>query len=265
MIFRKPVLTLALVTLGVFGCASSSDGTAPAADTPDAGAACPSTTVTAGEVAFIGDSFIAEPTSVIANDLEALWKDAGSPGYSAKPRYYQFVGTTMSQIAAQYASAHAANPDIKVVIGDGGGNDVLVTDRSCLTQAPPANAHCLATVNSAVSTGDQLIAEMEADGVEHLVFFFYPHEPTSGLFQGTAPAINDSLDFAEPLVRAMCEKHSICTFVSFREAMGETPGSGYVDPSGYIRKLDVHPSTAGSQFFAGVLWDAMKARCILTP
>jgi hypothetical protein len=27
----------------------------------------------------------------------------------------------------------------------------------------------------------------------------------------------------------------------------------------------VHPSPAGSQFFTGVLWDAMKAHCVLNP
>jgi hypothetical protein len=246
--------------------ASGSDDATQGTDVVDgAPAACPSSTVTPSEVVFIGDSFIAEPTSDIAIDLESTWHSAGSPGYSASPRYYQLVGTDMSQIAGQYTTAHNDNPDIKVVIGDGGGNDVLVDDRSCLTQAPPANAQCTATVDNAISLADKTISRMEADGVQHFIYFFYPHEPTTGLFQGTAPAINDSLDYAEPLARAMCEKHPICTFVSFREAMGEAPGSGYVDPDGYIKPLDVHPSTAGSQFFTGALWDAMKEHCVLNP
>jgi hypothetical protein len=233
-------------------------------DGTDAPTVCAASTVTASEVVFIGDSFIAEPTSDVAIDLETIWQRSGAPGYSAVPRYYQLVGTDMKQIAAQYTSAHQANADIKVVIGDGGGNDVLVDDRSCLTQAPPANAQCLATLENAISLADQMITQMEADGVQHFVYFFYPHEPTQGLFQGTAPAINDSLDYTEPLAKTMCEKHPICTFVSFREAMGEAPGAGYVDPNGYIKPLDVHPSTAGSQFFAGVLWSAMQSNCILT-
>ncbi len=248
---------------------SSSSGGSPDPDAApqgtDASVSCAASAVTPDQVIFIGDSFIAEPTSDIAPDLESLWQKAGSPGYSATPRYYQFVGTDMKQISAQYDSAHSANPNIKVVVGNGGGNDVLVDDRSCLTQAPPANTTCTATVAGALSIADTMIGRMESDGVEHFLMFFYPHEPTQGLFQGTAPAINDSLDYAEPLVRGVCEKHSICTFVSFRAAMGEVPGDGYIDPNGYIKPKDVHPSTAGSQFFAATVWQAMKNACILTP
>jgi lysophospholipase L1-like esterase len=216
------------------------------------------------QVVFIGDSFIAAPTSEIAPDLEMLWQAEGSSGYSATPRYHQLVGTTMQQIAGQYDTAHGQNADIKVVIGDGGGNDVLVTDRSCLTQAPPANTGCAATVEHAITVADAMLDKMEADGVEHFVYFFYPHERTSGVFQGDAPTINASLDYAEPRVRALCEKHSICTFVSLREAAGDALGSGYTD-RGYINANDVHPSAAGSKFFAKAIWEAMKARCILSP
>jgi hypothetical protein len=31
------------------------------------------------------------------------------------------------------------------------------------------------------------------------------------------------------------------------------------------QRIFVHPSPAGSQFFAEAIWKAMKARCILTP
>lgn len=216
------------------------------------------------QVVFIGDSFLAAPTSEIAPNLEQLWQQAGSPGYSVTPRYHQLVGTTMQQIAEQYDAAHRMNPDIHVVIADGGGNDVLVTDRSCLTQPPPANASCKATVEHAVHVADTLLAKMEADGVSHVVFFFYPHERTEGLFQGTAPAINASLDYAEPLARAACEDHAICTFVSLREAAGDALGSGFTD-RGYINANDVHPSTAGSKFFAQAIWDQMQRHCILSP
>jgi lysophospholipase L1-like esterase len=244
--------------------AVGTDDAAGAAGTTAPPTPCKSSAVTPDQVVFIGDSFIAAPTSNIAPDLEMLWQMDGSPGYSTAPRYYQLVGTTMAQIAAQYDSAHSANPNIKVVIGDGGGNDVLVTDRSCLTQAPPANAMCTTTVKNALATADTMITKMEADGVEHLVLFFYPHERTQGLFQGTAPTINESLDYAEPLVRKVCEQHAICTFVSLREAAGDAPGSGFTD-RGYINANDVHPSPAGSQFFAGAIWDTMKQHCILTP
>jgi len=225
---------------------------------------CTSSSVTPSEVVFIGDSFIAAPTSQIAPDLENIFQQEGSSAYTAMPRYYQLVGTNMDQISAQYDRAHQENPDIQVVIGDGGGNNVLIYDRSCLTQAPPANTGCDATVQAALAIADTLMGKMETDGVKHFVYFFYPHEPTQGLYQGTAPAINDTLDYTEPLARAVCDRHSICTFVSFREATGDAVGSGYTD-RGYINPNDVHPSPAGSTFFANAIWTAMKKDCILTP
>lgn len=254
---------------GSGGSPSGSGGALPGSggSLPGSGGAppsCPSSSVTGDQVVFIGDSFLAAPTSEIAPRLEMLWQRDGSLGYSASPRYHQLVGTTMAQIAAQYDAAHAADPDIKVVIADGGGNNVLINDRSCLTQAPPANAGCTKTITDALAIADTTMGKMEADGVLHLVFFFYPHEPTQGLYQGTAPAINDTLDYTEPLARGTCERHPICLFVSLREATGDAPGSGYTE-RGYINPNDVHPSPQGSQFFAEAIWSAMKAECILHP
>src|SRR5687768_2745549 len=71
------------------------------------GNACPRSSVRGNQVVFIGDSFLAAPTSNIAPELEALWQAAGSPGYSATPRYHQLVATNMAQIAGQYDAARA--------------------------------------------------------------------------------------------------------------------------------------------------------------
>jgi len=228
---------------------------------PDASEPCVRGTVSGSQIIFIGDSFLAAPTSNIAFELEALMQASGSSAYSDTPRFRQLVGTTMEQIVVQYDTEHELNPDIKVVIANGGGNDVLVTDRSCLLEAPPGNAGCTATIANALAHAQRLMAKAEADGVEHLVYFFYPHEPTFGVFQGDAPAINDSLDYTEPMARALCENSPICTFVSLSEAAGDSPGSGYVD-RGYHDLDGTHPSPAGSKFFAGAIWAKMVERCI---
>jgi hypothetical protein len=256
---------------GGAGAGSGGDGSAgmPMADAggADAGgdgdgdAPCVKGTVSGSQLIFIGDSFLAAPTSNIAFELETLMQEGGSTAYSETPRFRQLVGTTMEQIVAQYDTEHELDPDIKVVIANGGGNDVLVTDRSCLLEAPPGNAGCAATVMNALEYARALMAKAEADGVEHIVYFFYPHEPTAGLFQGDAPAINDSLDYAEPMARAICEASPICTFVSLSEAAGDSPGSGYVD-RGYHDLDGTHPSPAGSKFFAAAIWAEMVERCI---
>jgi lysophospholipase L1-like esterase len=252
--------------------AGATGGSAGAAEVDGGDAGHPSTdasieppcvkgSVSGSQIIFIGDSFLAAPTSNIAFELEALMQAAGSSAYCEAPRFWLLFGTTMEQIVQQYDTEHALDPDIKVVIANGGGNDVLVTDRSCLLQAPPENAGCAATVDNALMHATRLMEKAEADGVEHVVYFFYPHEPTAGLFQGDAPAINDSLDYAEPMARALCESSPICTFVSLSEAAGDSPGSGYV-VRGYHDLDGTHPSPEGSKFFAAAIWDAMVERCI---
>ncbi|HMJ14431.1 MAG TPA: SGNH/GDSL hydrolase family protein [Polyangiaceae bacterium] len=256
-----------VVTAVIAGCGAPAPGGGTGGAGGGAGSGgntCPRSSVNGSQVVFVGDSFLAAPTSNIAPELERLWQAAGSAGYSPTPRYHQFVATNMAQIAGQYDAARAANPDIKVVIANGGGNDVLILDRSCLTQAPPGNAGCTTTINNSLATAGRMLTKMVSDGVQNVVFFFYPHEPTSGIFQGNAPAINATLDYAEPLARQVCERHPICTFVSLREATGDAPGSGYTE-RGLINPLDVHPSAKGSQFFAQAIWNAMKSRCILSP
>lgn len=242
---------------------SGADGgdAAASADGDVVEAPCAKGAVSGSQIIFIGDSFLAAPTSNIAFELEALMQASGSTAYSEMPRFRQLVGTTMEQIVAQYDTERELDPDIKVVIANGGGNDVLVTDRSCLLEAPPSNAACAATIANALEHARRLMEKAEADGVEHVVYFYYPHEPTFGLFQGDAPAINDSLDYAEPMARAQCESSPICTFVSLSEAAGDSPGSGYVD-RGYHDLDGTHPSPAGSKFFAAAIWKEMVERCI---
>lgn len=249
---------MAGTTAGVGGAAGDTATAGAAGEAPEP---CVKGRVHGSQVVFIGDSFLAAPTSAIAYELETLMQTSGSTAYSATPRFRQLVGTTMQQVVGQYDTEHMLNPDIKVVIANGGGNDVLVTNRSCLTQAPPENVSCTTTIENALNFASQLMQKAQADGVEHLVYFFYPHEPTQGLFQGTAPTINESLDYTEPMARALCEASPICTFVSLSEAAGDSPGSGYVE-RGYINPNDVHPSPAGSKFFAEAIWDAMVERCI---
>jgi hypothetical protein len=163
----------------------------------------------------------------------------------------------MAQILNQYTTAHSQHPVIDTVIMDGGGNDVLLGDRSCLTQAPPANTGCATTVQNVVQEAKTGLAQMAADGVKHIVFFFYPHVETTGL---SGPAANQTLDYAYPLAKAACETQSICVFVDLRPAWPGDP-SMYIDP---LLGANVHPNELGSQLIVdNAIWPAMQAGCVL--
>lgn len=236
---------------GVEGHAGVGGGDAPAADGGTSGdAECAPSTITGDQVVFIGDSFIAAPTSAIAPNLGALFMQEGSSAYSATPRYHQLVGTTMAQIAEQYATAHAQAPDIKAVIMDGGGNDVLLYNQQCLGDGAAMDAGCRMVADTATAVAKEMMMDMKAIGVSDVLYFFYPHVPAGG---------QDLMDnYAGPLAKKNCEEGSDatyrCHFVSLVEAF-----EGHAD---YIGADGIHPTAAGADAQANVVWDAMKKNCM---
>lgn len=233
---------------------------------PDAGQPmppliCQRGRASAQQVVMIGDSFFH-----ITEIPQRLWqraREAGSLGVDETYRHYFLSGAMMgatgglvTQIPLQWDQAMAENTDVTFVVMNGGGNDVLIADRSCLLQAPPNNTACAATIDTAVNTASELFAKMGEAGVEHIVYAFYPHMPEFGLFQGTAPAINQTIDYAETLARRACEASVSppCTFVSTIAAFEGHPE--------YLNPGDVHASPAGSQVAADLIWQAMVDQCV---
>ncbi len=75
------------------------------------------------------------------------------------------------------------NPtDIKVVIMDGGGNDVLIDNSQCLTVPIGSDTgnSCHTAVDASVAKGQMLEMQMASAGVQHIVYYFYPNlDPTA--------------------------------------------------------------------------------------
>jgi lysophospholipase L1-like esterase len=226
----------------------------------DAGPACARGAVKARQVVMIGDSFFH-----ITEIPQVLWSNAraaGALGPDESYRHYYFSGAmvaspgTVAPIPTQWDDALAEDRDIRVVIFNGGGNDVLIGDRSCLMQAPPQNSGCAMTVENVRKTVRTLMDRMAKDGVEEVVYATYPHMPTWGLFQGDAPAINQTIDYAEEIARKECETSQAprCVFVSTKAAFEGHPE--------YLNPLDVHASPEGSKVAGGLIWQAMVDHCI---
>jgi lysophospholipase L1-like esterase len=247
------------------GGAGDDAGAQPPA--PDAAPACMKGALKPSQVVMLGDSYLDPTFSNAALDLFADAQKAGSLGAKDTYRHYYLGGAAMSggsfqlNIPYQYEQmAKKDDPNIDTIVMDGGGNDVLINDRSCLTQAPPQNAGCAKTVDAALGRAKQLLDEMATDGVKHVVYFFYPHlDPTKtdGFLFGGAPAVNDTLDYAYPLARAMCEGATMpkCVFVDTRPAF-----AGHT--ADYIKSDNVHPTPAGAQVIADLVWQAMVDNCI---
>ena len=179
-----------------------------------------------------------------------------------------------------------SNPkDIQVVIMDGGGNDVLIDQQSCLTDASQAaqmaDTACMNAVTNTVARTSKLWQEMATDGVKQIVFFFYPHlDPGGGgLLPTPAPGVNLIDDYSAPFYQKICCGSSFtptasaytcsgsapgtsCTFVDTRPAFSGHSGAFGEPGPDYILSDHVHPNAMGSQVIAGIVWDAMVAGCV---
>jgi len=212
-----------------------------------AGAAMPATcekgTVKASEVVFIGESFIAQ-TGAIPRLTTKLARDAGTIGPSESYRSTAVSGTqlTTGAIPMQFTTAKNAGP-VKVVLMDGGGNDLLLgTDRCKGTY----DARC----KQVVDVVHELFTKMKTDGVKDVVYFFYP-DP-----MGVGANIKPAMDILRPEMRKECEGSTDvrCIWVDQRESW-EGKYSTFTSDG-------IHPTEAGSMASAKQIWDAMVANCV---
>lgn len=246
---------------------------------PDGGAGADGTGSTTGppcvspsQVVYIGDSYLNWQTHTFQADFEAL---AG-----AHFRMYAEGGASLASggirgdhyIPDQFEDAVAEDPDILVVIMDGGGDDLLIPDSSvpgaedCKNEA---NADELAVCQDIVQQGiDRAIAGMSRMvevGVEDVLYFFYPHLPegqSADSLAGTNP--NVMLDYALPKVEETCDSASMrtdgqltCHFVDLVPVFDGHPE--------YFASDGVHPNSDGSAAIAQAIWTKMTDDCIGQP
>lgn len=211
---------------------------------PTDGGNCSEEPVAGSEVVLLGDVFIAQEGTIIT-ELEALARDAGSLGPADS--YRNFTSITQNSLSMPGAllldrySAAQNEGVVKVVVMNGGGSDLLV--RSC--DSPPT-ADCPLMVE-VVAGANQLLAQMAADGVEDVVWFYYP-DPTD------APLLAE-LDVLRPLLEAACSDAPLpCHWVDLRP----TFDGRYTE----FMQSDFVPTAAGAKAAANVLWSTMERECI---
>jgi len=205
---------------------------------------CEASGVTANEVVLLGDSFFA-----ITHGITAFVEDAARQSGVLSPgeRYRDFSSVTGNTLALlgngladQYAAAAAESP-AKVVIMTGGGADVLIGSCDVIS------ADCPLLVD-ATNAASALFERMANDGVEHIVYVFYP-DP----FDAT---LRDEVDALRPLLQAACEgSRTACHWVDLRPAFAGNEAS-YLDSEGTT------PTSAGAQASAAAIWAVMQQQCI---
>jgi lysophospholipase L1-like esterase len=172
-------------------------------------------------------------------------------------RDYSAPGTTIDTpqgagtIPPQWTRAKQADSDIKLVIMDGGGNDILGS-LTCLAAGSSMNSMCTGIVQRVTDVATQMINDMKSIGVRDVVYFLYPHVPIGG---------DEMDDYAITQAQAMCAGLTSSTFgchlVDTRMAFQGHPEYFGTDP--------IHTNATGAQVIAQLVWDTMKSNCIAQP
>jgi hypothetical protein len=246
---------------------------------------------------MLGDSYLDKSFGNVGANIIADAQQAGSLPTGTTYREYYLAGAAMNNglgqlnIPYQYdtmakGDLAVANPKaIQLVIMDGGGNDVLIDQQSCLTDANQAaqmaDTACMNAVTNTVARTKTLWKEMATDGVKQIVYFFYPHlDPAGGgLLPTPSPGVNLIDDYSAPLYQQICCGSSFTPTAQAYTCTGNAPGTQcvYIDTrpafsghSGalgepgpdYILSDHVHPNAMGSVVMANLVWDAMVKNCI---
>lgn len=210
----------------------------------DVGDVCTEAPVAGDEVVVLGDVFIAQDGAIIA-ELEALAEDAGA--LAPTEHYRDYTSTTQNSLTMsgalllnRYTAAQSEGP-VKVVVMNGGGSDLLV--RSC--EGTPS-ADCPLMVD--VLTGaNQVLSQMAVDGVEDVVWFYYPDPMDAQLLA--------ELDVLGPLLEDACTQAPVpCHWVDLRT----TFDGHYAE----YMQTDFVPTAEGAKAAAAVVWSTMERECI---
>jgi len=229
---------------------------------------------------MLGDSYMD-----LGNVGPTIMKDAGNTMY----RHYYLAASALNygsgtfNIPYQFENmalmdTAVTNPtDIKVVIMDGGGNDVLIDNSMCLTIpiGSDTGSTCHKAVDASVARGLTLEQEMASKGVQHIVYYFYPHlDPTAS---GHADA-NDWLDYSYPKGAASCCGAANVPASGDLTCRGNGPGTdcvwidtrpefvGHNDHTNagayWFMADNIHPVQPGADAIAKKVWATMQKYCI---
>lgn len=256
-----PQLDAALLPDGAVSLAADASGSGSIIGWSDASAGAePLCRLAGSQIAVMGDSYL-DLSGDISRFVQETARAAGALGSMDSYIDRARSGASMAyepSIPSQFpevleVAGQRRSPGLRLVIMNGGGNDVLVHNRNCLEQRQP-NAFCLRVVENGVRTLKKLFTSMAGAGVQEVIYFWYPDLPGGGL-GGSRPHVMNG--YTAPIMREACESSTEvkCSFIDTRPSF-----SGHAE---YISAVDhTHPTTAGSRVIADLIWGVMLERCV---
>ena len=204
------------------------------------------------DVVIVGDS-IYDLDAYIHTSLKKI------TGQSYKD--YSRSGDTISYIRDQYEDAIGTNPNIRTIIMDAGGNDILMDvywSQACQSSTMTVSSSCKSYLNGVLDDVEDLWADMDGDGIDAIIHTGYYYLKrgylTVMLYGGTR--LNGAVKYAdEQLAISAGISPANCFFIDPRSSF-----SGH--ESSYIISDGIHPSSAGGSVMANLIYNVMVANGI---
>ncbi len=216
--------------------AGGTGGTDNGAGGTDSGS-CETGSTQGNEVLFIGESFVA--ASSIPEETSKLARAAGSLAATDSYLDESISGTWIGNGAANsIPSQYRNNSDgIRFVLMNGGGND-------CWQGGQEQHR------TAALSAAADLFDDMAANGVEKIVYFFYP-DPIGSQYASLTACLN----LLRPEMKALCDGLTApeCHWVDLRETWDGHPE--YTSDG-------IHVAGPGNVPTATAIFESMQANCV---
>jgi len=200
------------------------------------------------DVITVGDS-IFDLNGVIQATLEA---NAGETFRNYTQSGAEISGGALApSVESQYATANATNGAIDTVVMDGGGNDILIPATlfdpyGCRTRWYRWNPSqsCVNLLGDIYVSGVNLLNQMDADGVQDVVWLGYYELP------GSNANLTKILQLGDAYLDHACNTATTanCHYVS---TLGTVPAS-------QVEGDNIHPTPAGSVNLAGQIWPVLQ-------
>jgi lysophospholipase L1-like esterase len=230
-------------------------------------------------VALIGDSYITGfLTPPLQPELAKLIPAASSyPNYAGAGCSLATGGICtglFGNVPQQITTALSQRPGLKLVIMDGGGNDVLIPDTvrfpgaansACVTTGSSTRTACQQIVQTAIDMARTLMVQNANAGVKDVIYFFYPHLPPDVLGTLAGPNPNEILDYAVVRARDVCAEAVTLTSGNLRCHFVDMVPRFEGQQAQLIAADHVHPTLAGQGVIADAIRDTMVDQCLGQP
>ncbi len=165
------------------------------------------------------------------------------------------TGLGIAPVVEQYAQARLDDSDIRTIVMDGGGNDILIPviaqfdPYRCKTrwyQFGQLSSKCKEFIDDLYVEGVNILDDMDDDGVENIIYLGYYYTKNALL---PLKNLKQAIDYGNHTLARACENSAVnCTFIDPRATIVNSD----------INIDGIHPSTSGSRKLADLIWPHLQ-------